>query len=191
MVDVISDGIFRKISGPILYPPKMEEWRPAFECYEISSYGNLRRRMRTNEYREVQGSIIGSTGYRYFQLQRDGKRLNFFFHQLVAAAFLGIRPEGHVIDHIDRNKLNNAVANLRYCTPRENCKNTSRYLAHIEEDDPEKRRKLVKKEWHNKNRERMRAYREIYEQQVKLQKMIENYERAHTTPCRTPQKKGA
>lgn len=46
-------------------------------------------------------------------------------HRLVALAFLGERPEGMVIDHIDRNKSNNHFTNLRYATLSENSKNVS------------------------------------------------------------------
>lgn len=37
-------------------------------------------------------------------------------HNMVAEVFLGPRPKGLMIDHIDRNKLNNSVDNLRYVT---------------------------------------------------------------------------
>jgi len=41
-------------------------------------------------------------------------------HHLVANAFMGERPEGLVIDHIDRNPKNNRISNLRYVTHKEN-----------------------------------------------------------------------
>lgn len=41
-------------------------------------------------------------------------------HSLVAEAFLGPRPEGYDIDHIDGNKTNNTAENLRYVTHTEN-----------------------------------------------------------------------
>lgn len=47
-------------------------------------------------------------------------------HQLVAETFLQ-NPEGkRYIDHIDRNKLNNDVSNLRYVTQAENNMNSNR-----------------------------------------------------------------
>lgn len=51
-------------------------------------------------------------------IKRAGKTL--YYHTFVAETFLGVRPEGMVIDHIDNNKKNNAVTNLRYLTPKEN-----------------------------------------------------------------------
>ena len=44
-------------------------------------------------------------------------------HHLVAQAFLGDRPEGMVIDHIDGNGFNNHYTNLRYVTHKENLNN--------------------------------------------------------------------
>lgn len=150
----------------------VEEWRSAIEDYEISNLGNVRKRVDDNKYKVIQGSIV-QTGYRYFQLQRDGKRLNYFYHKLVALAFLGPRPLGLVIDHIDRNRLNNCVTNLRYCTYTENARNSNSYLAHIEETDPIKRKKIVAREWRQKNKDKQREYNKTYVMKLR-QKRMEN-----------------
>jgi len=94
-----------------------EVWIKIIEDYEISNYGNCRKKDKI-----INGSIQNK-GYKYFQLQRNGKRINYFFHHLVAQAFLGERPTGLVIDHIDRNRLNNNVTNLRYVSQKENTNN--------------------------------------------------------------------
>lgn len=44
-------------------------------------------------------------------------------HKLVAKAFLGEKPLCLQIDHIDRNKTNNSISNLRYVTAKENIRN--------------------------------------------------------------------
>lgn len=41
-------------------------------------------------------------------------------HALVAALFIGPRPTGHEINHIDGDKANNSVSNLEYVTPKQN-----------------------------------------------------------------------
>jgi hypothetical protein len=48
------------------------------------------------------------------------KRLHRTVHSLVALSFIGDRPQGYLINHIDGNKENNCVWNLEYCTPSEN-----------------------------------------------------------------------
>jgi hypothetical protein len=47
-------------------------------------------------------------------------------HRLAWLLFYKEHPR-HYIDHIDRNKLNNAIINLRDVTPSENCRNTAIY----------------------------------------------------------------
>ena len=54
----------------------------------------------------------------------DGTKKCVLAHIVLAKAFLGERPEGHVVDHIDRNKQNNAVSNLRYVTLSQNFHNS-------------------------------------------------------------------
>jgi hypothetical protein len=41
-------------------------------------------------------------------------------HQLVARAFLGLRPEGQVTRHLDDDVMNNSISNLAYGTKSEN-----------------------------------------------------------------------
>lgn len=41
-------------------------------------------------------------------------------HHLVAEAFIGPRPEGKVVSHLDGDVTNNGVENLSYVTPSEN-----------------------------------------------------------------------
>jgi hypothetical protein len=50
----------------------------------------------------------------------DGRCKRVKVHALVARAFIGPRPDGHQINHIDANPVNNRVENLEYVTPRGN-----------------------------------------------------------------------
>lgn len=49
-------------------------------------------------------------------IQVDLKQRTKLVHCLVADAFLGIRPEKHDVDHIDGDRTNNMLSNLRYLT---------------------------------------------------------------------------
>jgi hypothetical protein len=44
----------------------------------------------------------------------------WLLHRLVYSAFNGPIPEDKVVDHIDGDKFNNKLSNLRLLTPREN-----------------------------------------------------------------------
>ena len=82
--------------------------------YEISNLGNIRYKNR------VLKGCINHHGYKYLQVYSGGKRKIHFYHILVAKTFIGERPNGLVIDHKNRDKLNNSVDNLRYATYSEN-----------------------------------------------------------------------
>jgi hypothetical protein len=98
-----------------------ETWRPVVEAiglYEVSSLGRVRslyfdppRMLRTPP---------NNHGYPFVTICVDGHKLNRRVHQLVTEAFIGPRPEGLVIRHLDGNKLNNASSNLTYGTAVEN-----------------------------------------------------------------------
>jgi flagellar motility protein MotE (MotC chaperone) len=141
----------------------MEEYKNVFENYEISNFGNLRKKLITGEYKNIKGSILKTGGgYKYLQIKREGKRINKLFHHLVAQAFLGNRPEKLVIDHIDRNPLNNNLINLRYITQKKNTHNCEKYKNEIEEEDPIKRKKLVSILYRQKNIEKLKEKKKEY-----------------------------
>jgi hypothetical protein len=62
---------------------------------------------------------IGRHGYEIVSLHADGVRWASSVHALVAAAFLG-PANGREIDHINGDRSDNRLANLRYCTRSEN-----------------------------------------------------------------------
>ncbi len=60
---------------------------------------------------------INGSGYCQIYLRYPGQqRKQFMVHRIVMNTFVGPRPENMVIDHIDRNKQNNCISNLRYVT---------------------------------------------------------------------------
>jgi len=75
----------------------------------------------------LQPSKLQDTGYLYYTLYdgKGGKKIQKI-HRLIGLHFIP-RVEGkHCLDHIDRNKLNNDITNLRWCTISENNRNTRR-----------------------------------------------------------------
>lgn len=59
-------------------------------------------------------------GYLKVNLSKDGKFSQMKVHKIVAETFLGERPNGAQINHIDEDKTNNCVWNLEYVTPSDN-----------------------------------------------------------------------
>lgn len=56
-----------------------------------------------------------SSGYLQVRLPVGANTfINFTVHNLVAEAFLGKKPQGYDVDHIDFDRTNNRVDNLRY-----------------------------------------------------------------------------
>ena len=63
---------------------------------------------------------VNASGYKHVKI-KDAK---YQVHRLLYVLYTGEEiPEGYVIDHIDRNKLNNKRENLRLVTQSENCYN--------------------------------------------------------------------
>lgn len=84
--------------------------------YDISSLGRVRKR-RNGFYPKI--SVNKSIGYYHVTL--NGKP--YLLHRLLAQAFIP-NPEGKPeVDHIDGDKLNNDLSNLRWATRSENQRN--------------------------------------------------------------------
>nr|DAO55581.1 MAG TPA: homing endonuclease [Caudoviricetes sp.] len=122
----------------------MEEiWKSAFGLegmYEISSLGRVRSLDRcicdkSGKTKRLKGVALNPStdagGYKFFHATIDGKRISFKVHRLVYQSFVGVIPFDMEIDHIDRNKANNSLNNLRIVTRRENCNNRNSTKTHI------------------------------------------------------------
>ncbi len=89
-------------------------WANINETYQINTLGQVRRIGQENCLKP-QKMAKGYTGVR---VGIDGKK---YIHHLMARAFLGPAPTlTHVIDHIDRNRRNNILPNLRWVSMSEN-----------------------------------------------------------------------
>jgi hypothetical protein len=76
------------------------------------------------------GKRVGSTnkgGYRVFTLYMDGLKKQLKLHRLIWIAENGLPPVGSQIDHINRNKLDNRLVNLRLADAKLNAANRRSY----------------------------------------------------------------
>lgn len=107
-----------------------ERWLPAprYPNYEVSDLGRVRRSAPargglSRRGRIMRARLVGwpTRSYPYVALFRfDGAKKTVAVHVLVARAFLGEPPNGHEVDHIDRDKTNPRLSNLQYLTKRAN-----------------------------------------------------------------------
>ena len=100
----------------------MQHWKPCPvfpDRYLVSDKGEV--------YSVVNDALIEPEitfkGYRRYYLYKDGKCKKMKAHRLVALAFIP-NPDGKPqVDHINNDKLDNRVINLRWVTNKENANN--------------------------------------------------------------------
>lgn len=102
-----------------------EAWRPVVgheTTYSVSSLGRVRR--EAPGYGTRPGRILsawpGTDGRLRVTLSTNNLRSVHPVHRLVAHAFLGPCPDGHEVNHVDGDRLNNEASNLEYVTRAEN-----------------------------------------------------------------------
>lgn len=93
-----------------------EMWKtiPDYHDYMASNLG----RIKSHKYcrgsnKRILRPQIQCSGYLLVTLCRNKNRKGFLIHRLVYSAFNGILPEGIEIHHIDGNKKNNKLKNLK------------------------------------------------------------------------------
>lgn len=93
---------------------KAEEWKdvPGYRGrYIVSNRGRVAR---------VQKTRVGHVGYSVACLSQDGAATLHHVHSLVAAAFIGPRPLGMLVNHRSGIKTENHDSNLEYVSRSQN-----------------------------------------------------------------------
>ena len=106
-----------------MYISKMEIFKSIknYENYSISNTGKL----INNKTGKQLKTWLAGRGYEYCRIINKDGYLKTTIHRLVGTTFIENPNELPQIDHIDRNKLNNNVNNLRWCSVSENGYNKS------------------------------------------------------------------
>lgn len=89
--------------------------------YEISNYGRSRNK-KTGKFLKPKNN---TGGYKYVDLCKDGKKYQRMIHRLVAIAFIPNPNNYETVDHLDRNRQNNHVNNLRWASKKMQQQNRS------------------------------------------------------------------
>ena len=104
----------------------MPEWRAVVGSegrYEVSCDGQIRSLTFAGWPRKTPKVLkqrLDKDGYPRLNVIVNGKHTTWKVHQIVARAFIGECPSGHLPDHRDRVRANNCVDNLRYIPEKEN-----------------------------------------------------------------------
>ncbi len=99
----------------------METWKiiEGFENYSVSDLGNV----KNNKTGRIKNVNANKDGYIRVSLNINNKKHTQLVHILIANAFIANPDEKLSVDHIDNNKCNNKLHNLRRATTRENNQN--------------------------------------------------------------------
>ena len=94
--------------------------------YEVNSNGTILRNVKSKRHIKIYLDTHHSSYGYYMALVhiggRKGKTKRVVIHSVVAECWLGDRPEGYQVAHIDRDVHNNDYRNLRYVTHSEQMK---------------------------------------------------------------------
>lgn len=117
----------------------IEEWKDIKGfggLYKVSNLGRVKSVFRIVFRKTKKGSFVSqeveekilkpiksSNGYLKVGLYKYSKCYQRNVHRLVAEAFIDNPLHLDIIDHIDTDKTNNAVSNLRWCTSKDNVNN--------------------------------------------------------------------
>ena len=117
----------------------IEIWKtvPDFPDYKISTFGRVWSNKIKNKKGECFGYLACRRGtrikngkkeleYKQFTCRNDKTVKELRVHRLVAS-FIPNPKNLPYIDHIDRDKTNNNISNLRWVTPRENNNNVDKF----------------------------------------------------------------
>lgn len=96
------------------------KWVNGYESlYQISNYGNVKSFIIYPNGKLLK-PCLDSKNYLYVVFYKDKKGKTQRIHRLIALAFLPKVEGKEIINHIDGDRVNNAITNLEWCTHKEN-----------------------------------------------------------------------
>lgn len=146
-------NLYVKETSPELTEKYSEEIKKYLE-YDESSPSCLRWKQKSSKSSSILvGSVAGSldTSDGYWKLH--GLGYHYKIHRIIWFMHHGKIPKGYHIDHIDRNRDNNKISNLRAVPPSINGKNRSRNKNNVTGEN-----NIAYNEFFNKNGTLIRRY---------------------------------
>jgi NUMOD4 motif/HNH endonuclease len=109
--------MIKKLTGEIWKPLTFSGWRQLRNRYAVSNLGRIASYKKDlfKEGKLLSGSL--TTGYRTLNLHRPDNKSTLYIHREMGKVFLKkVSPKHKYVIHLDHNKLNNHVKNLRWAT---------------------------------------------------------------------------
>lgn len=91
--------------------------------YQVSNLGRVKSFLKNKYVGAIRAFATDKDGYFTIVLHKPGQKYNKKVHRLVATAFIPNPLNKPCIDHINTNRKDNRVDNLRWCTVKENAGN--------------------------------------------------------------------
>jgi hypothetical protein len=107
----------KKIPGEVWKPLQFPGWKHLRKKYALSSHGRIASFTEDviEDGKLLQGSL--TTGYRTLNLHRPGNNGTLYIHREIARLFLGkSSTKNKFVIHINHNKLDNSVKNLKWAS---------------------------------------------------------------------------
>jgi hypothetical protein len=131
------------------------------ETFEyIKGYENLYKINKKGEiwsciYKKIRKLTLSEDGYLVTSLSKEGNVYKTSIHRLIALQYIDNPNNLSHVDHIDRNRLNNSLDNLRWVTHQENMLNRHNNLSNLNEEELKIRKEKIKQyktEWAKQDR---------------------------------------
>ena len=123
--------------------------------YKINKNGDI----YSCRYKKIMSPMTSKDGYMYVHLSNNCKRFKCFIHRRLALQWIDNLDNLSEVDHIDRNKINNSLDNLRWVSKHTNRRNQNRFDEGNTPEALEQRKERTRERarlWAQKNREKKR-----------------------------------
>ena len=102
-----------------------EEWRSISEYgnYQVSNIG----RVKNVDTHRILKPNIRQNGYYQICLSQNNSKTQLYIHRLVAQEFIENPDNKNVVDHMNRNRADNTIKNLRWVSNAENQMNKTKF----------------------------------------------------------------
>ncbi len=105
------------------FDENLEEWTyvDGYDNYMVSDMG----RVWNEKYKRYIKYIFNAHGYGTVQLYKQNIKKVYLVHRLVALTFLDNVEQKKIVDHINNDRTDNRLCNLRYASVQENSRNSA------------------------------------------------------------------